>query len=104
MVQQTVEDGRGGHLVAEDSAPLGHGLVGGHQQAPLLVTTGDELVEQVRAALLEGVLAELVDEQAVRDEEEDREEDQPDEALRAVGDTPRRLDLLPTKPLPRSDD
>ena len=25
------------------------------------------------------------------------------EALRAVGDTPRRLDLLPTKPLPRSD-
>ena len=25
-------------------------------------------------------------------------------ALRAVGDTPRRLDLLPTKPLPRSDD
>jgi hypothetical protein len=24
-------------------------------------------------------------------------------ALRAVGDTPRRLDLLPTKPLPRSD-
>ena len=26
------------------------------------------------------------------------------EALRAIGDTPRRLDLLPTKPLPRSDD
>ncbi len=25
------------------------------------------------------------------------------EALRAIGDTPRRLDLLPTKPLPRSD-
>lgn len=26
------------------------------------------------------------------------------EALRAAGDTPRRLDLLQTKPLPRSDD
>jgi len=26
------------------------------------------------------------------------------EALRTVGDTPRRLDLLPTRPLPRSDD
>ena len=26
------------------------------------------------------------------------------EALRAIGDTPRRLDLMPTKPLPRSDD
>lgn len=26
------------------------------------------------------------------------------EALRAIGDTPRRLDLLPTKPLPRSND
>ena len=26
------------------------------------------------------------------------------EALRAIGDTPRRLDLLPTKPLARSDD
>jgi len=24
--------------------------------------------------------------------------------LRAIGDTPRRLDLLPTKPLARSDD
>lgn len=26
------------------------------------------------------------------------------EALRAIGDTPRRLDLLPTKPLLRADD
>lgn len=26
------------------------------------------------------------------------------EALRSIGDTPRRLDLLPTRPLPRADD
>ncbi len=40
-------------LVAEHVAPLGDGLVGGHEHAASLVASADELEEQVGRLLLE---------------------------------------------------
>ena len=79
-MQEAVEDGRREHVVAEDGAPLADGLVRRDEEAAPLVAPRDELEEQVRSALLEGQVAELVDDQqlGLREERELRVE-------RAVG-------------------
>ena len=64
MVEEPVEDSRGDHLVAEDVAPFGDGLIGGEQDAAALVPAGDELEEDVGAGALEGEIAQLVDQRS----------------------------------------
>jgi hypothetical protein len=70
VVQEPVEDRGGDHLVAEDLAPLRDHLVGREQHAAALVATRDELEEQIRAALLEGQIAQLIDDEELRLREE----------------------------------
>ena len=66
VVEQSVEDGRCEDLVAEDRAPLGDELVGGDEHAALLVAARDEPKEEMRAALLEGQVPELVEDEQLR--------------------------------------
>ena len=66
MVQEAVEDRRREHVVAEDGAPLRHDLVGRDEEAAALVAPRDELEEEMRGALLEGQVAELVDDEELR--------------------------------------
>ena len=66
MVQEAVEDRCGEHLVAEDGPPLRHELVRRDDHRALLVPTCDELEEQVRAALLERQVPELVNDEELR--------------------------------------
>ena len=55
-------DHRGGDgLVAEDAAPAAEGQVGCEDQRGVFVAAGHELEEQVRGVLLEGQVADLVD-------------------------------------------
>src|SRR5712691_4845250 len=63
VVQEPVEDRRSENVVAEDLAPLPDELVGGDEKAALLVAASDELEEEMRRSLLEGQIAELVDDQ-----------------------------------------
>jgi hypothetical protein len=63
VVEHAVEHGRCDHLVAEDVTPLRDGLVGGEEQAAALVAPPDQLEEQVRGLLLQGQVAELVDDE-----------------------------------------
>ena len=63
VVQESVENGGGEDIVAEDLAPLGDELIGGDEHAALLVTPSDELEEEVGAALLEGQISELVEDE-----------------------------------------
>ena len=63
VVEEPVEHGGGDHLVAKNVAPLGDHLIGGDEHAASLVTAGDELEEEIRGLLLEGQVAELVDDQ-----------------------------------------
>jgi hypothetical protein len=60
-MQQTIEDRRGEHVIAEDSAPLGHELIGRDQKAAALVPPRDELEEEMRAASFKREVAELID-------------------------------------------
>ena len=66
VVQEAIKDGGGDHLVAEDLAPLRDHLVCREQDAAAFVATRDELEEEVRAALLEGQIAQLVDDEELR--------------------------------------
>jgi hypothetical protein len=61
VMQQTIEDRGGEHVIAEDSAPLGHELIGRDQKAAALVPPRDELEEEMRAAPFKREVAELVD-------------------------------------------
>ena len=61
VVHQSVDHGRGDHVVAEDLASAPERLVGGDDQAGALVAGGDELEEQVGRLWLEGDVADLVD-------------------------------------------
>jgi hypothetical protein len=63
VVQEAIQDGGGEDVVAEDGPPLGDDLVGSNQHAAALVPACDELEEEVRTALLERQVAELVDDE-----------------------------------------
>jgi hypothetical protein len=55
-------DHRGGDgLVAEDAAPAAERQVAGQDERCVFVAGGDELEKQVRGVLLEGQLADFVD-------------------------------------------
>jgi len=59
-------DNRGGDgQVAEDVSPAGKGQVGGHDERRVFVARGVELDEQVRVVLVEGDVADLVDNRKV---------------------------------------
>jgi len=62
-MQQPIEDRRSEDVIAEDLAPLTDKLVGGDEQAALLVAASDELEEEMRRSLLEGQIAELVEDE-----------------------------------------
>ena len=64
VVDEPVDHGGGGDLVAEDFAPAAERLVGGDDQAGTLVSAGDELEEQVRCFGFEADVADdLVDDE-----------------------------------------
>jgi hypothetical protein len=72
VVEQAVEEGGGDDVIAEDSAPLRHRLVGGDEGARAFVALGDELEQQVCAPAFEGEVAELIeDEQLGHGEKEE---------------------------------
>lgn len=57
VVEEPVEDGGGGHWIAENRAPFAHGAVAGDEQAVALVAARDELEEQMRGVLVKGQIA-----------------------------------------------
>ena len=61
VVNDAVDHGGGDGLVAEDAAPAGKRQVAGEDQRGVLVSAGDELEEQVGGVLLEGQVADFVD-------------------------------------------
>jgi hypothetical protein len=63
VMQDTVQDGRGDHRIAEDLVPLGEAPVRSHDQGALLIAAGDELEEQMRAVAIDRDVADLVDDQ-----------------------------------------
>jgi hypothetical protein len=63
VVDESVDHGGGDDIVAEHLSPAAELLVGGDDQAGVLVSRRDELEEQVRCFGLEGDVADLVDNQ-----------------------------------------
>ncbi len=61
VVDDAVDHRGGDGLVSEDAAPAGERQVAGEDQRGVFVAGGDELEEQVRGVLLEGEVADLVD-------------------------------------------
>ena len=61
VVDDAVDHGRGDGLVAEDATSAGERQVRGQDQRGVFVAAGHELEEQVRCVLLEGQVADLVD-------------------------------------------
>ena len=62
MVEKAIEDGGGdGAVAVEDCRPLLEGFVGGEHDGAALVALADDLEEQVRAALIDGKITELVE-------------------------------------------
>ena len=64
MVEQTVEHGGGDRAIAvEDGSPLFEGFVRGKYDRTAFVALADDLEEQVGSALVDGKIANLVEEQ-----------------------------------------
>ena len=64
MVQEAVEDGGGqGAVVVEDLGPVFEGSVGGDDDGALLVALADDLEEQIGAVLVDGQIAEFVEDE-----------------------------------------
>ena len=63
MVHDAVDHGRGDDLVSEHVTPAGEWQVGGQDQRGVFVAAGDQLEEQVRGVLLEGDVADFVDDE-----------------------------------------
>ena len=61
VVKQRIKYGRRHHGVSEDGAPFSDSPIGGHQHGAALVTTDDELEEQMRGVRFERKVAEFVD-------------------------------------------
>src|SRR5437867_8830679 len=70
VVQQAVEDGGGDDPVAEDFPPDSERLVGGDQDGALLIAARDELEEEVRRHPVDGQVANLVEDEQLRLNEE----------------------------------
>ena len=64
MVQEAVEDGGGqGGVVVEERGPLFEGFVGGQDDGAAFVAGADDLEEQVGALLVDGQVADFVEDQ-----------------------------------------
>ena len=61
MVDEPVDHGGGGHVVAEDLAPLAERLVGGDDHRRAFVAVGDQAEHQVRGFGVKRDVADLVD-------------------------------------------
>ena len=60
VMEQTVEDGAGDYLVAEDLAPRAEALIAGDDDRAALVAARDQLEEQVGALAVDRQIANLV--------------------------------------------
>ena len=66
VVEDAVEEGGGeGGVVVEDGGPVFEGLVGGQDDRAAFVALADDLEEQVGAALVDGQIAQFVDDQQI---------------------------------------
>ena len=63
MVDESVDERRGDHRIAEDLAPLLEGAVRGDDDRASFVAAGDEREEEVGGLALEREVADLVDDQ-----------------------------------------
>ena len=63
VMEKAVEQGGGNNRVAKDLTPFGEAAVGGEDHRPFLVTSIDELEEEIAAALDDRQIADLVDDQ-----------------------------------------
>ena len=64
MMQQPIEDCRGqGAVMVEDRGPLLKSTVGGNDERPLFIAQADHLEEQVGARLVNGEIAEFVEDE-----------------------------------------
>jgi hypothetical protein len=62
VVEKSVEDGGGdGGVAVEDGGPLLEGFVGGQHDGAVFVAGADDLEEQIRAVLVDGQLADFVE-------------------------------------------
>ena len=61
MVRQSVQQGRGDDVIAEDSAPVLEATIGGEDSGAFLVAGIDQLEEQVGAAGLQGQVTDLIE-------------------------------------------
>ena len=61
MAQQTVQDRRSQHLIAEDLAPVDEALVGGEDKAGLLIASLNEPEQQTGILPGQGQVAHLID-------------------------------------------
>lgn len=59
-VEEAVENGGSQHLVGEDVAPFAEGLIGSKNDAALLITTRDQLKEELGGHAVEGEVADFV--------------------------------------------
>ena len=63
-MEETVEYGGGDSAITvEDGSPLFEGFVGGKYDRTALVALADDLEEQIGSALVDGKIADLVEEQ-----------------------------------------
>lgn len=60
VMQNTVEDGGSDGDIGKNLVPLGEGFVGGKDGGGLLVTSGDELKEEICALDIHGEIANFV--------------------------------------------
>ncbi len=61
VVEEAVEDGGGdGGVAVEDGGPLFEGFVGGEDDGALFVAGADDLEEEVGAALVDGEVADFI--------------------------------------------
>ncbi len=63
VVQQTIDEGSGHDLVAQDLSPVLEAFVGGEHSGGALIAPVDELEEEHRARGADGQVADLVDDQ-----------------------------------------
>jgi hypothetical protein len=63
VVQEAVQEGGCYNLIAEDVAPFGEAAVGGKDHCAALVTSVDQLEEEVSPTRRDGQVANLVDDQ-----------------------------------------
>ena len=67
MVEEAVEDGGGdGGVAVEDGGPLLEGLVGGEPDGTAFVACADDLEQEIGPALVDGQVADLIEDQKRR--------------------------------------